>query len=218
MATPSCWRCLARPSPSLTSLHATTYQQTQSIVPALSFSTSAVTLAGRQTPSTPKRGEKATFVHKGKKGKGREKTGKPPAPGERKAMRKRIVLSNTNALEVFGMVDLNAKNITDPSLVGNVMGISGTVVDKLRAAEAFKPTQSWGLFRRPGTLMRAETIELAKLLESSQANKKVLKEVLIGDRGSGKSLYLLQAMTMGFLKDWVVINIPEGTTYPSAKL
>jgi small subunit ribosomal protein S29 len=120
------------------------------------------------------------------------KTGKPPQPGERKAMRKRIVLSNTNALEVPGMRELDKglvgeweKGIPDArrhaeegdwvlegamgmaaregakegeakngeGVVGQVVALQGQTVDSLRAVEAFKTTQGWGLFRRPGLLL-----------------------------------------------------------------
>ena len=128
-------------------------------------------------------------------------------------MRKRVVLSNTNALEIPNMRELNADNVSDAELRAKVTGIPGRVVSQLRAVEAFKSVQSWALFRAPGTLMRTETLQLGKIFEdvtSKRGGSKVARKVLVGARGSGKSIHLLQAMTMAFLKNWIVINIPEG--------
>lgn len=140
-------------------------------------------------------------------------TGKRPLPGERKAMRKRVVLSNTNALEVKGMQDITAELAVDARLQGKVIGIPGPLIDRLRAADAFKPTQGWSFFRRPGTLIRKETVQYGKLFDemSKDGEERSLRRVLIGERGSGKTVMLLQAMTMAFLKDWIVINLPDGT-------
>lgn len=138
---------------------------------------------------------------------------KAPAVGERKALRRRIVLSNTNALEVQGMADISVQSMLDEGSQGKVFGIPGPLVDQLRAVDAFKVSQGWGLFRRPGMLVRKETVEYGKLMEelSVEGNKKTVRRVLVGERGSGKSLMLLQAMTMAFLKKWTVVNISEGT-------
>ncbi|MDI1493300.1 MAG: hypothetical protein OHK93_005088 [Ramalina farinacea] len=130
-----------------------------------------------------------------------------PAIGERKALRKRVVLSNTNALEVQGLQDINEKNMMDEEMQGKVLGIPGEVVDRLRAVEAFKPAQGWGLYRRPAMLMRSETLEYAKMMDSMGTGS--MRRVIVGERGSGKTTMLLQAMTLAFLKGWVVINIPE---------
>jgi small subunit ribosomal protein S29 len=179
------------------------------------------------------------------------KTGKPPQPGERKAMRKRIVLSNTNALEVPGMRELDKglvgeweMGIRDASrqaeegdwvlggalgmvakegakegeamngegVIGQVVALQGQTVDSLRAVEAFKTTQGWGLFRRPGLLIREESVTLSrKLIQAEQGN---LRLVIDGERGTGKSLLLLHAMATAFVRGWIVINIPEGKSPP----
>ncbi len=136
-----------------------------------------------------------------------------PAPGERKAIRKRIVLSNTNAFEVRGLQDWNAENWAGDELVGQMVGLPGPVVDSLRAIDAFKPNQSWGFFRRPASLVRKETMEFARHMEELERSKKktTLRSMIIGEKGCGKSVLLLQAQAMAFLKGWVVIHIPEGT-------
>lgn len=144
--------------------------------------------------------------------------GKRPDPGERKAQRKRIVLSNDNALPVESLKDLTKDNVLDPKLEGKVMGFPDPIVDMLRAEDAFKPTQGWGLFRRPASLMRKETVQLATLMkevEGAQAGNKpkTIRRVLTGDAMSGKSTLLLQGLAMAHLRDWFVINLPEGTSH-----
>lgn len=122
------------------------------------------------------------------------------------------MLSNTNALEVQGMQDISAELIVDESLRGQVLGMPGSVVDRLRAVEAFKVTQGWSLFRRPAMLMRRDTLDFGKEVEkiSQKDPTKTVRRVFVGERGSGKTSMLLQAMTMAMLKDWVIINIPDG--------
>jgi len=184
------------------------------------FSTSAA----RYANPSPKKGRVQTSAKKGTKTlnvkKGRKEqqgdSGKRPAPGERKAQRKRIVLRNDNALEVSSLNDLSKDTVLSGKGEGQVLGIPEEVVDALRAVEAFKPTQGWGLFWRPATLMRKETLELASVLreveESEAGNKKTLRRVLSGQRLGGKSTLLLQGLTMAFLREWVVINLPDGTS------
>lgn len=115
------------------------------------------------------------------------------------------------------MQDISAKTMLDESLRGQVLGIPGPVVDRLRAVEAFKVMQGWSLFRRPSMLIRRDTQEFAKEIEaiSQKDSRKSIRRVFVGERGSGKTLMLLQAMTMAMLKDWVVINIPDGI-YPDS--
>lgn len=138
------------------------------------------------------------------------------APGERKAMRKRIVLSNPNALEVEGMNDLSVETMVDSRLRGTVLGLPLPMIDQLRAVQAFKPKQGWSIFRRPGTVLRRDTIEMGRLFEEisgeteNHKKGKVVKKIINGTKGSGKSVHLLQAMAMGFLKNWVVITVPDG--------
>lgn len=158
------------------------------------------------------KGQKTLVIGKSKRAP--ENRARRPAPGERKALRKRIVLSNVNALEVPNMQFLNEETMYDRRLEGQVLGLSEPSVDQLRAFEAFKPTQGWGLFRKPGTLMRKETLDLGKTVDeisSSDGPKKTVRRILVGEKGSGKSMLLLQALTMSMLKGWTIVNLPEGT-------
>ncbi|KAF2242706.1 hypothetical protein BU26DRAFT_467086 [Trematosphaeria pertusa] len=189
------------------------------------FSTSAARYAAPPSKrkgmvAPPKRGERTLNVKKGRKAPSAD-TGKRPAPGDRKAMRKRIVLTNDNALEVSSLKDLDKATALSEKNEGQVRGLPEQVVDALRAVEAFKTTQGWSLFRRPATLMRKETIQLAKLLKEVEdpvdgQQKKTLRRVLSGDRMSGKSTLLLQGLAMAFLRDWVVINLPEAQDITNA--
>jgi small subunit ribosomal protein S29 len=248
MAT-KCIRCLARPSlPSSFLLNASSSLRVQSLPSTASMGKRYASKLARPNTNGPRKNEKV----KGQKTlrikkKPPPKTGKPPQPGERKAMRKRIVLSNTNALEVPGMRELDKglvgeweKGIRDArrhaeqgdwvlegamgmaaregakegeakngeGVVGHVVALQGQTVDSLRAVEAFKTTQGWGLFRRPGLLIREESVMLSrKLIQAEEGN---LRLVIDGERGTGKSLLLLHAMATAFVRGWIVINIPQG--------
>lgn len=178
---------------------------------AASFHTTAARYAKKGGGGeTPKYREAKSAKMKKKKPVDRPR---PPPVGERKALRKRIVLSNPNALEVDGMQDLSAENIGDSRLRSSVAGLPVSMLDQLRAVQAFQTKQGWSIFRRPGTVMRNESLEMGRLFNDisgeSDGKGKVVKKVVTGVRGAGKSVYLLQAMAMGFLKDWVVFTVPE---------
>ncbi len=203
-----CWRCRSNPS-----IRHSAFSPIPAIL-STSFTTSATLQIlppkTKKAPDvTPQKGRPATFI---KKSKVKSRI-KKPAVGERMALRKRIVLSNNNAIAVDGMLEFGVESIGDAQLHGQVVGLSISTVDQLRAVEAFKRTQSWGLFRKPAMLERRETIEYGKLFEEmsvEQTPRRYIRRIIVGERGSGKSMMLLQAMTMAFLKGWVVINLPEG--------
>ncbi|KAL5121956.1 hypothetical protein ACEQ8H_000172 [Pleosporales sp. CAS-2024a] len=185
-----------------------------SIAPrAAFFSTSATRCAvvpkKKGTTAAPKKGIKSLNTKKSRNPAAAD-AGKRPAPGERKALRKRVVLSNNNALEVSSLKDLSKSNVLDEENEGLVMGIPGETVDALRAVDAFKPAQGWSLFRRPAVLMRQETMQLARLFKEAESSKKTLRRILSGDRMSGKSTLLLQGLAMGHLREWFIVNLPEG--------
>lgn len=158
--------------------------------------------------AAPKKGTKTLNTKKTRKAA--QDSGKRPAPGERKAAKKRIVLTNDNALEVTSLKDLDKDNALSEANHGQVLGIPAATVDALRAVEAFKTTQGWGLFRRPATLIRKETVQLAKVMNEAEGQKKTIRRILSGERKCGKSTLLLQGLSMAFLRDWFVINLPEG--------
>jgi small subunit ribosomal protein S29 len=195
---------------------------TANAIQRAAFSTSSSLLAQpvKKKSVAAKPGTKAGRTLRLSKNK-RTASARPPAPGERKALRKKIVLSNTNALEVAGLQDFAKGNITSErlqSLQGRVLGLDDSTVDTLRALEVFKPTQGWSLFRRPATLVRKETVELAGDLQwVTQSNEgRTARKVLFGERGSGKSVLQLQALAMASLKGWVVVHIPEAKDLTNA--
>lgn len=221
MASSSCWKCLTRPYIPLGNLTSSSRPSTRPAL-ASSFSTS---IARRAAPIQKAKargiaggkGQKKTTPGKTLKIKKKAfvKTGRPPAPGERKAIRKRIVLSNSNALEVSTMADMTAE--LDTTQIGKVVGLPGLLVDQLRALEAFKTTQGWGLFRRPAMLIREESVEIAKMIQEAQNAKETSVTILDGERGAGKSMMLLQAMATAFIKGWIVLSIPEGEALDPSK-
>lgn len=135
---------------------------------------------------------------------------KTPLPGERKAFRKRIMLSNNNALPVPGLEEMSAASMLDAANASRVLTMKDELVDQLRAAEAFKPTQSWGFFRHPSMLVRAETIDLANRMQDYAKKQETLRLVITGERLAGKSMLLLQSIAHAYLNGWIVVNIPEG--------
>jgi small subunit ribosomal protein S29 len=141
--------------------------------------------------------------------------GKSPLPGERKAMRKRILLSNNSALPVPGLAELGARDMLSEGSLGKMMSLPGQLQDQLRTIEAFKPSQFWPMFRQPSTLIRSETVDLATRMQRAVSNKDTLRLVVDGDRITGKSLLLLQTQAHAFLNDWIVIHIPEGELFIS---
>ncbi|KAI5358589.1 Putative ribosomal protein S23/S29 [Septoria linicola] len=152
----------------------------------------------------------------------RAATARPPAVGERRQLRKKVVLSNTNALEVQGLPDLSpgrAKSVALREVEGAVVGLQNDTVDALRALEAFKPTQGWSLFRRPATLVRKETIEMAgdvDWIAEAPKEGRAVRKVLYGARGSGKSVLQLQTLAMASLNKWIVVHVPEAKDLTNA--
>ncbi|KAF5978968.1 hypothetical protein FCOIX_5573 [Fusarium coicis] len=202
MASANSLRCLMRP----------TIPRAPRIIPVLvaPFSTSTAALAVSAPPAIKSRRDLPQKVKKSYKKRANVTPVRKPQPGERKAFRKRIQLSNNSALPVAGLENLDASNMAKAESAGKMFAIPDQVVDHLRALEAFKTTQTWNLFRKPHVLQRKETVELMKKLELSAKEKTALKCVLTGSKLSGKSMAMLQAMAYALLNNWVVFHVPEG--------
>lgn len=208
MSSALCLRCLRR------SLEPTSHPQLLPITSRAPFSTStplaAAVVKKKPVVGKPPATKKARTLKLSKKK--RVATGRPPAVGERKAYRKRVIISNPNALAVQELPVFQVHNVTRQrvdALYGKVVGLQDDSVEALRALEAFKPTQGWRMFRQPATVVRTETVEIAGVLQQAQDSKTVTRQILTGERGSGKSVLALQAMTLAHLRGWAVINIPE---------
>ncbi|KAK3115524.1 hypothetical protein LTR53_005019 [Teratosphaeriaceae sp. CCFEE 6253] len=151
----------------------------------------------------------------------RVQNARPPAAGERKASRKRVVLANPNALEVVGLEDLTTAIVGDMEklneMEGKVLGLGEDTVEALRALEAFKAGQGWSLFRRPAALVRRETVRLGLDLHATKTRKRVTRRVLFGERGSGKSVLLLQGLAMAYLRGHIVLHFPEAREIANAQ-
>lgn len=227
-----CWSCLSRlrPTPRATALLPPT--QAPQAAPAAPAATATAqfhtSTARNANPTRKSKSQDAAPKHRQStsiriRKKGPVERARPPPIGERKALRKRIILSNPNALEVEGMQDLSAENMVDARLRGSVVGLPMPMLEQLRAVQAFKPKQGWSIFRRPGTVLRRESLEMGRLFDRVSAEDGgdkgvVVKKVVTGVRGAGKSVHLLQAMAMGFLKNWVVFTVPESELFPSFPL
>ncbi|KAK2612426.1 hypothetical protein QQS21_001530 [Conoideocrella luteorostrata] len=180
------------------------------LLPRASFSTSAFLAAAAPPPTIKSRRDLPKKTKRTFKKKTNVVAVKKPQPGERKAFRKRIQLSNNSALPVQGIEDLNPELLTKAENKGKMVALPDRVVDQLRALEAFKTTQTWNLFRRPHFLVRDETVELMSKIAGSAEKKEALNCVLTGSKLSGKSLTMMQAMAYGLMNEWVVLHIPEG--------
>ncbi|KAK4205216.1 putative mitochondrial SSU ribosomal protein S23 precursor [Triangularia verruculosa] len=210
MSATNCLRCLSRPSVSR-GVVVPVFAPTRT---AAAFSTTAVQNAMPSKAKSAENQDRSVKVYRaGRKMTIKKKSttdrGKPPGPGERKAFRKKIVLSNDNALPVPWVPEMEAGSLSDPKQVGKIVSLPATLQDQLRATEAFQPTQTWGLFRKPSTLVREESVQLMGKMEKAVADKTTARIVLTGEKISGKSTMLLQAQSHAYLNGWIVIHLPD---------
>ena len=203
MANLQCWRCLISPTRSI-----------RKPISAQHLSTSTSLAAPPPKPKhgitkLPVKGESKTYIRK--KQKPIAKASRPPAVGERKAQKKRIVLNNPNALEVPWLQELRKETTLDRSIEGSVVAISSVIVEQLRTVGAFKPSQRWSSLRRPVILLTGQRMELARELEDIEkpGQQATVRRVYTGIKGTGKSTMLLQAMAIAFSRGWMVMSIPE---------
>lgn len=100
--------------------------------------------------------------------------------GERKVLRRNIVLSNTNA-PVLPLPEMMLDICGIEETEGTVFQIPDSVLDNLKALGAFKTGQHWPYFRRPSTLVRKGSVEIGKLIswinEGEVTEGDIVKEV-----------------------------------------
>lgn len=133
--------------------------------------------------------------------------------GERKEIRNRIILSNTNA-PVLPTPEMTVEVSLHEPAVGTLFSFSNSDIDGLRAVGAFQRGQNWKFFQRPSTVMRHETLVMGEMLARIQGGEEesgtMERLVVTGPKGSGKSVFMAQAMAIALQRNWVVINIPKG--------
>jgi small subunit ribosomal protein S29 len=119
-------------------------------------------------------------------------------------------------MEVSGLPTLSIEEISNSAAFGKVMAIPGQVVDSLRVLGAFKRSQGWSNYRRPAFLMTEKSSELREAIvditrDNRNGDSQILsmRRIIHGPKKSGKSVLLLQAMTMAILNEWFVFNIPQ---------
>lgn len=210
MSIPVCTRCFSRMRISSTRL---IVPATTSLLQTSSYHTSA---SLRAAPGQSGGGPKHKVYYRNLRqpsysSKRKQDSRKRPAVGERRQQRTRIVLSNPNALDVKGLDDLSLRTFNDDKSVGRILSFDGQTIDQLRESRAFKRSQSWGLFRKPATLIRGENVQIGQWMAQSGTDSRRI--VVSGEGSSGKSVLLAQTMAMAFLKGWVVINIPDAQEY-----
>ncbi|KAH8905106.1 mitochondrial ribosomal protein [Coniochaeta sp. PMI_546] len=226
MSVPNSLRCLLRPSttsiPKRIAPVAGTFTAPFSSSSILAKNPTAPSSKAKIPPGRAKvlpgghiRAGKKMQLGKFKKNKQIDRS-RPPAPGERKAYRKRVTLSNNNALPVEGLEEMNAQTMVDPAKVGRMLALPNELVDQLRAVEAFKHTQTWNMFRQPSMLQRKEARDLAEKMQTAAGKGETLKLVISGDRLVGKSMLLLQAISYAYLNNWIVFHVPEGQELTNA--
>ncbi|EEY18586.1 37S ribosomal protein S23 [Verticillium alfalfae VaMs.102] len=192
MASVNCTRCLTRPTSGL--------RLADRITPIITwtapFTTTTAAAAGpSKVVGNKPRQVIGKHIRKGKVGQN---------------SKKKRELSNNNAAVVPGLPVADASAMVSKENLGRIIGMPDKLIDQLRALESFKTTQNWGLFRKPHMLVRKETVQMMERLNEAAAEKQTLSTVLTGERISGKSLLLMQAMSYALLNNWVVIHIPEG--------
>ncbi|KAK2861264.1 hypothetical protein FQN49_004386, partial [Arthroderma sp. PD_2] len=218
MASSCCWRCVSHVRPIYPSRTLSLPLQSLTLLRTRTISSPFHTSAALNGPPPVKKKTSLTPGPKFREARSskvtRKNAGRParrPAD-ERKALSHRIVLSNNNALEVAGLQELSVTNMSNPELRTQIVGLPMNLVDRLRAVEAFRRSQGWKLFRRPCTVVRKETVQLGQLIEQIDKKEKgpeAVMNILTGSRRTGKSVHLLHATTMAFLKNWVVVTIPD---------
>jgi hypothetical protein len=194
-------------------------QQLSRLTPTATFTTSAPALTKSSKPAVKGLSRQAQQGQQQRLGRnaGPAIDTKPKAPfkpGERREIRQRIVLSNTNAPSV-DLPELSVGDSTLEAAVGRVFAFGARDIDRLRELDGFRRSQDWKFFHRPSTVMRKESLRLGEMLAWIQQPEehpqtKCERLIFTGPKGSGKSVLLLQTMAWALQREWVVINIPNG--------
>ncbi|KAF2759339.1 hypothetical protein EJ05DRAFT_485368 [Pseudovirgaria hyperparasitica] len=130
---------------------------------------------------------------------------------QRRQVRRSVILTNDNALEVHGIPKLERKAIESLEIEGKMVRLMDSTVDQLRAVEAFKHNQGWKYFRHPSMIMTKAAVKMVNTLKriTDGVEPETVRTVVIGETTCGKSTLLLQAIAAAFLKGWIVLNLPN---------
>lgn len=109
-----------------------------------------------------------------------------PAVGERRAIRKRIILSNNNALRVADQPRMDGDNLAAQESAGRVFKVPEDAIDQLRKVEAFKSSQTWNLFHSPHMLVRPETVEVCARMTEAAGKGETARIIVGGREGRGQ--------------------------------
>ncbi|KAK6362885.1 37S ribosomal protein S23 mitochondrial [Orbilia blumenaviensis] len=180
MASSACWRCTGRAllQSSTRSRSCSASRLARPIVaipPSSSTSSTSTIDTPRPFHTTPppaaaQKGQntRKPVVNKPLNLKSKKKTVttvKKPDIGYRRALRKAIVLSNSNAPNLE-LPELTTQIMTDTESVGKVFAINMEDLEKMRALETFQKRQGWQFFYRPTTFIRNESVGIARAMES----------------------------------------------------
>lgn len=149
-----------------------------------SFSTTPTPLARAPATGGKKRPTNLRALGNNFKTKKKGKDDSPKArygkPGEARAMKRMVVLSNTHALSV-PTETFSGESITNPGLHwGKMMGFNVPTLQRLKGLDAFQPRRNWEFFNAPNVLYRRQTADLAKLMcwvEGTQMDAEGVKMV-----------------------------------------
>ncbi|KAK6538143.1 37S ribosomal protein S23 mitochondrial [Orbilia ellipsospora] len=171
MASPSaCWRCTGRAllQSSTRSRSASTSRlpRTSIVTTTRSLHTTPPFSAGAQGKGQNQRKPVVPRpLNLSSKKKNVRAPPKKPEVGYRRALRKAIILSNSNAPNL-DLPELTAELLSDTESIGKVFSINVEDLEKLRSLEAFQKRQMWQFFYRPTTFIRNESVGLARAMES----------------------------------------------------
>ncbi|WWD22697.1 hypothetical protein CI109_107190 [Kwoniella shandongensis] len=95
------------------------------------------------------------------------------------------------------------------------------------AKGSFEKLKAFGLPRKlekelsasggPASVIREATVDLAKRLDGAKSgSSKAARYVLTGERGSGKSILLLQSVSYAVESGWIVLYVPKATEWTNS--
>ncbi|KAF3926412.1 hypothetical protein AA313_de0205188 [Arthrobotrys entomopaga] len=219
MASPSaCWRCTGR---AILQSSARSRSSSTSRLPRTSIVTTTRSL--HTTPpfsAGPQKGQHQNQrkipapkpLNLSAKKKNTRPPPKKPEVGYRRALRKAIVLSNSNAPNL-DLPELTAELLSDTESIGKVFSINVEDLEKLRSLEAFQKRQMWQFFYRPTTFIRNESVGLARAMESVE--RFTGKEVGEADEEGG---VISQANLTGGTEEAIIDGANESTETAEVEL